>query len=43
VWQRRPASQACLSFRPAAQEVANRHCAKAYQPGAGGLGAGGGP
>jgi hypothetical protein len=27
-----PASQACLSFRPAAQEVANRHRAKAYQP-----------
>ena len=27
-----PASQARLSFRPPAQEVANRHCAKAYQP-----------
>jgi hypothetical protein len=30
------ASQACLSFRPAAQEVANRHRAKAYQQDAGG-------
>jgi hypothetical protein len=38
VGQGRPASQASLSFRPAAQEVANRHRAKAYQPGAGSLG-----
>jgi hypothetical protein len=32
VRQRGPASQARLCFRPPAQEVANRHCAKAYQP-----------
>ena len=31
--QRRPASQAGLGIGPAAQEVANRHFVKAYQPG----------
>ena len=38
VGQRGPASQARLCFRPPAQEIANRHCVKAYQPSGRGLG-----
>src|SRR4029077_21099411 len=38
LWQGGPASQARLGFRPPAQEIANRHRDKAYQPSGGGLG-----